>query len=114
MDPASVSATSNADATPSVPVVACTSVCGGVEPDTGPGYAGVLSLDLSRLCRVLEVDPISRAARIQAGAFGPDIDLSLVRTYAYVRLTSLLRSMILQTEEVDLGSIERECRHLAS
>jgi alkyldihydroxyacetonephosphate synthase len=52
-----------------------TSVVGGVEPVPGPG--GAMSLDLQRLDRVLEVDPTSRAARIQAGATGPRIEQQL-------------------------------------
>ena len=51
-----------------------TSVVGGVEPAVGEGYAGAVSIDLSRLDRVLDVDPVSRAARIQAGAAGPRLE----------------------------------------
>lgn len=53
-----------------VPYGGGSSVVGGVEY-RGDAHAGVLSLDLSGLDRVLEVDPVSRAARIQAGARGP-------------------------------------------
>ena len=53
------------------------SVCGGVEADVGPDYAAVVSLDLERLNRVLEVDPVRRAARIQAGALGPELEAQL-------------------------------------
>src|SRR5262245_41683883 len=43
------------------------SVVGGVEPrELGP-LRGAVSIDLSRLDRVLEIDAHSRAARIQAG-----------------------------------------------
>jgi alkyldihydroxyacetonephosphate synthase len=49
-----------------------TSVVGGVDP-----VPGGMSLDLGRLDRVLEVDPVSRAARIQAGATGPRIEQQL-------------------------------------
>jgi alkyldihydroxyacetonephosphate synthase len=57
-----------------VPFGGGTSVVGGVEPrDLGPA----ISLDLSRLGRVLEVDPVSRAARIQAGAAGPALNEQL-------------------------------------
>jgi alkyldihydroxyacetonephosphate synthase len=55
-----------------VPFGGGTSVVGGVECDAD-GYAGVLSLDLRPMDRVLEVDGTSRAARIQAGATGPEI-----------------------------------------
>jgi alkyldihydroxyacetonephosphate synthase len=54
-----------------------TSVVGGVDPIPGPGHAGAVSLDLSRLDRVLEVDAVSRAARIQAGANGPRLEAQL-------------------------------------
>ena len=55
-----------------VPFGGGTSVVGGVECD-GEGYAGVCSLDMRAMDRVLEVDEHSRAARIQAGATGPEI-----------------------------------------
>jgi alkyldihydroxyacetonephosphate synthase len=60
-----------------IPYGGGSSVCGGVEADVGPGYAAVVSLDLERLDRVLEVDPVSRAARIQAGALGPELEAQL-------------------------------------
>lgn len=60
-----------------VPYGGGTSVVGGVEPRVGSAYAGVISLDLSLLDRVLEVDEVSRAARIQAGALGPGLEAQL-------------------------------------
>ncbi|HEX3391503.1 MAG TPA: FAD-binding oxidoreductase, partial [Solirubrobacteraceae bacterium] len=60
-----------------VPYGGGTSVVGGVEPRVGSGYAGVVSLDLSLLDRVLEVDVLSRAARIQGGASGPGLESQL-------------------------------------
>lgn len=60
-----------------IPFGGGSSVCGGVEPAVGDAFAGVISLDVERLGRVLEIDPVSRAARIQAGAFGPDIEAAL-------------------------------------
>lgn len=60
-----------------VPFGGGTSVCGGVEADPGEDYAAVLSLDLQYLNQVLEIDAVSRAARIQAGAFGPEIEAAL-------------------------------------
>jgi alkyldihydroxyacetonephosphate synthase len=60
-----------------IPYGGGSSVCGGVEAAVGDGYAGVVSLDLERLSRVLEVDPVSRAARIQAGALGPELEAQL-------------------------------------
>ncbi|HEX5593703.1 MAG TPA: FAD-binding oxidoreductase [Solirubrobacterales bacterium] len=55
-----------------VPFGGGTSVVGGVEPRLGE--RAVVSLDLRRLDRVLEVDPKSLAARIQAGATGPGLE----------------------------------------
>ena len=60
-----------------VPYGGGSSVCGGVEAAVGASYAGVVSLDLERLNRVLEVDPVSRSARIQAGALGPELQAQL-------------------------------------
>lgn len=61
-----------------IPFGGGTSVVGGVEADVGEGYGGALSLDLGRLDRVLEVEPVSRAARIQAGARGPALEAELL------------------------------------
>jgi alkyldihydroxyacetonephosphate synthase len=60
-----------------IPFGGGTSVVGGVEPVVPDGYAGTVTVDLKRLDRVLDVDPISRAARIQAGATGPALDAQL-------------------------------------
>ena len=60
-----------------IPYGGGSSVCGGVEAAVGDSFAGVISLDLERLNRVLEVDPVSRAARIQAGALGPELEAQL-------------------------------------
>jgi alkyldihydroxyacetonephosphate synthase len=60
-----------------IPYGGGSSVCGGVEAAVGDSYAGVVSLDMERLNRVLEVDPVSRAARIQAGALGPELAAQL-------------------------------------
>ncbi len=54
-----------------VPYGGGSSVVGGVEYR---GETPWVSLDLSRLDRVLEIDPTSRAARIQGGALGPVIE----------------------------------------
>jgi alkyldihydroxyacetonephosphate synthase len=59
------------DGAAAVPYGGGTSVVGGVEPAVGSAYEGAVSIDLRRLDRVLEVDEVSRAARIQAGAMGP-------------------------------------------
>jgi alkyldihydroxyacetonephosphate synthase len=54
-----------------IPYGGGTSVVGGVEPRVADSYAGAVSIDLGALDRVLEVDPVSRAARVQAGVLGP-------------------------------------------
>jgi len=51
-------------------------VVGGVEY-RGGDHAGVVSVDLSRLHRLLEVDAVSRAACVQAGVLGPDLERQL-------------------------------------
>jgi alkyldihydroxyacetonephosphate synthase len=62
-----------------VPYGGGTSVVGGVEPRLPGGCNGAVSIDLSRLGRLLEVDAVSRAARIQAGATGPALEAALAR-----------------------------------
>jgi alkyldihydroxyacetonephosphate synthase len=58
-----------------IPYGGGTSVVGGVEPRIADDYyRGAVSIDLKRMDRVLEVDPISMAARIQAGATGPVLE----------------------------------------
>src|SRR5919197_5804805 len=60
-----------------IPYGGGTSVVGGVEPRIPASYDGAVSLDLARLDRVLEVDTVSRAARIGAGASGPRLEEQL-------------------------------------
>jgi len=57
-----------------VPFGGGTSVVGGVEAPLDGTHAGVLTIDLKGLDRVLELDPVSRAARVQAGATGPGLE----------------------------------------
>lgn len=58
-----------------IPFGGGTSVVGGVEPRTGDRPS--VSIDLRRLNRLIEVDPASMAARIQAGATGPVLEDAL-------------------------------------
>src|SRR5918992_4561115 len=58
-----------------IPYGGGSSVVGGVEPPEG--FDGVVTIDLSALSRVLEVDDVSRAARIQAGVYGPALEEQL-------------------------------------
>jgi alkyldihydroxyacetonephosphate synthase len=60
-----------------VPFGGGTSVVGGVSPDVGPSFNGAVSIDLGALDRVLEVDHLSRSARIQGGALGPSLESQL-------------------------------------
>jgi alkyldihydroxyacetonephosphate synthase len=60
-----------------VPFGGGTSVVGGVEPGVGDGYAGVVTIDVKALDRVLEIDEVSLSARIQAGATGPGLEAQL-------------------------------------
>jgi alkyldihydroxyacetonephosphate synthase len=60
-----------------IPFGGGSSVAGGVEPDVGGSYAGTISIDLQYLNKVLEIDRASRAARIQAGALGPELEEQL-------------------------------------
>jgi alkyldihydroxyacetonephosphate synthase len=54
-----------------------TSVVGGVTADVPGSYNGAIAIDLRALDRVLEVDAVSRSARIQGGATGPGLEAQL-------------------------------------
>jgi len=57
-----------------VPFGGGSSVVGGVATDFAGDHRGVITLDLGRMGRVLEVDRASRAARIEAGVLGPALE----------------------------------------
>ena len=57
-----------------IPYGGGSSVVGGVEARLDGAYRGAVSIDLSRLCKIVEIDKTSRAARIQAGIFGPALE----------------------------------------
>jgi len=57
-----------------VPFGGGSSVVGGVETAIAGDYRGVVTIDLGRMDRVLEIDRASRAARIQAGVLGPSLE----------------------------------------
>lgn len=59
-----------------VPYGGGSSVAGGVEPKCD-GFERVMSLDLTKLHRLEEIDATSRAARIQGGALGPRVEEQL-------------------------------------
>jgi alkyldihydroxyacetonephosphate synthase len=58
-----------------IPYGGGSSTVAGFEPPEG--YDGIVTIDLSALDQVLEVDDVSRAARIQAGAYGPGLEAQL-------------------------------------
>ncbi len=60
-----------------IPFGGGTSVCGGTEPAVGSSYNGTISLDLTGLDKVLEIDKTSRAARIQGGIRVPAMEAQL-------------------------------------
>jgi alkyldihydroxyacetonephosphate synthase len=60
-----------------IPYGGGTSVVRGVERPLEGAHRGAISLDLSRLDRVLDLEETSRAARIQAGATGPVLEAQL-------------------------------------
>jgi alkyldihydroxyacetonephosphate synthase len=60
-----------------IPFGGGTSVCGGVEPAVGSGFNGAISLDLTGLDKVHEVDKTSRAARIWGGIRVPALEAAL-------------------------------------
>ena len=61
-----------------VPFGGGSSVVGGVEPRIdGMRLKAAITLDLARLDRVVEIDRASRAARIEAGVFGPALEAQL-------------------------------------
>ncbi len=61
-----------------VPFGGGTSVVGGVEP-LRDGFGSVVSLDLRRLDRLLEVDATSLLARLEPGLLGPAAEAELAR-----------------------------------
>lgn len=71
------------DALAAIPYGGGSSVVGGVEArGLHESHQGVVSIDLTRLDRVVEVDAVSRAARIQGGALGPALEEQL-RPHGY-------------------------------
>src|SRR5262249_34204692 len=61
-----------------VPFGGGTSVVGGLAPTRSGmargGFAGIISLDLHRLSRLVSVDPVSRVAVFEAGVRAPDAE----------------------------------------
>jgi alkyldihydroxyacetonephosphate synthase len=57
-----------------IPYGGGSSVVGGVECDIGDVYRGAVTIELRHLGRVAEIDRTSRAARIEAGTYGPALE----------------------------------------
>lgn len=60
-----------------IPFGGGSSVTGGVEPRVSSRFNAVVSVDITRMNRVLEVDPASRLVYVESGCFAPDLDAAL-------------------------------------
>lgn len=60
-----------------IPFGGGTSVVGGVEPAPGDRHRGAISLDTTRLDRLLRLDGVSHTATFQAGIDGPALERAL-------------------------------------
>lgn len=60
-----------------IPYGGGSSVTGGITPASGDGYDGYVTIDLGNLNQILEVDEVSRCARIQGGILGPALEEGL-------------------------------------
>ncbi len=60
-----------------VPYGGGSSVCRGVDTEVSGDHAGVVSLDMERFDRIVEIDRKSRAARMQGGLLGPALEEGL-------------------------------------
>jgi len=60
-----------------IPYGGGSSVVGGVEPPPRDACRGAVSIDLAAFDSVLDIDLVSRAARIQGGIFGPELEHQL-------------------------------------
>ncbi|MEM9070736.1 MAG: FAD-binding oxidoreductase [Myxococcota bacterium] len=61
-----------------IPFGGGSSVVGGVEATTG-AHAASITIDTTRMDRLLSVDPVSQTATFQAGIWGPDLEEALQR-----------------------------------
>ncbi len=67
----------SAERVAAIPFGGGTSVVGGVTPQLGPAHNGAVAIDLASLGGLLELDEVSRSARIGAGATGPALEAAL-------------------------------------
>tara|TARA_A100001037_G_scaffold302890_1_gene335613 strand:- start:5193 stop:6797 length:1605 start_codon:yes stop_codon:yes gene_type:complete len=63
-----------------IPFGCGSSVVGGIEPRVGDKFSSVITIDMRKMNQVLEIDKTSRAARIQAGALGPQLEAGLKKS----------------------------------
>ncbi len=68
---------SNSIGAAAIPFGGGSSTVGGIEPPEGDEYPAIITIDLRKLDKILEVDETSRAARIQAGVYGPSLEAQL-------------------------------------
>lgn len=62
-----------------VPFGGGSSVVGGVNGLRREGQRGVVTVDMTRMCRVLSLDTVSQTARVEAGVYGPALERTLQR-----------------------------------
>ena len=62
-----------------IPFGGGSSVVGGVEAKAGEGQQAAITLDTTRMARLLDLDPVSHTATFQAGVWGPDLEEALQR-----------------------------------
>ncbi len=67
------------EALAAVPFGGGSSVVGGVEGTAAEGQRGVVTIDTTRMARLLDLDPVSRTATFEAGVWGPDLEAELNR-----------------------------------
>src|SRR5688500_19029519 len=60
-----------------VPFGGGSSVVGGVTAQHASGQAGVLTVDMTRMNRLLALDEVSHTATLEAGVYGPDLEKQL-------------------------------------
>ena len=65
----------SANAIVAIPYGGGTSVVWGL--NVPASCESAVSIDLDRMCEVLEIDPVSRAARVQSGTLGPQLENAL-------------------------------------
>lgn len=65
-----------------IPFGGGSSVVGGVEARLPAGYRAAISIDLRRFNKLLAIDPVSRAAHLQAGLYGPALE-ELLRPHGF-------------------------------